>query len=386
MRLALMLGLSFVMLACPGSFKAKNPPCESNADCSVEELGSDFPDHVCRASQCYPSASAPGVEPGGDTGPQSVYDAGAAVDTGRTVECRQDEDCEAGEVCIGGYCLESGVPPRPEAGNSDAGGPAPELDAGTPDAGPPAPVLDAGGPTPPNGSSADLASQSCSSLLADYPELQSGSYWVDPDGAGPVVPIEVFCDMETGGGGWTLVLQRRVGNSNTESCGANLDEFVQGACGTVGALAQTDSYSIGRSSRQALVESSSGHWLVVQYGNNNIADPNDAFTLRHDGDVFDLFSEMEVVDTPVQAVCDQDGANCVRESVSFRYAGIGSIQGASCSGVLANETGSGVYGYCTALEAQLNHGFGDRSGAAEIKVWGVDAGGVSSFSERVLIK
>ena len=130
MRLALMLGLSFVMLACPGSFKAENPPCDSNADCSVEELGSDFPDHVCRASQCYPSASAPGLESGSDAGPQAVYDAGAVVDTGRTLECRQDDDCDEGEVCVGGYCLESGVTPVADTGPAADSGLEQQFDAG----------------------------------------------------------------------------------------------------------------------------------------------------------------------------------------------------------------------------------------------------------------
>ena len=39
----------------------------------------------------------------------------------------------------------------------------------------------------------------------------------DPDGAGGVDPFKVFCDMETDGGGWTLILNRNVNSDNTRS-------------------------------------------------------------------------------------------------------------------------------------------------------------------------
>lgn len=35
--------------------------------------------------------------------------------------------------------------------------------------------------------------------------VSSGNYSVDVDGAGPLAPYSVFCDMVTDGGGWTLV-------------------------------------------------------------------------------------------------------------------------------------------------------------------------------------
>ena len=46
---------------------------------------------------------------------------------------------------------------------------------------------------------------SCSTLLAEFPDLEDGAYWLDADGDGPAEPFETQCDMTTDGGGWTLV-------------------------------------------------------------------------------------------------------------------------------------------------------------------------------------
>jgi hypothetical protein len=43
----------------------------------------------------------------------------------------------------------------------------------------------------------------CRDLPASAP---SGSYVIDPDGTGPLPAFEASCDMENGGGGWTLIL------------------------------------------------------------------------------------------------------------------------------------------------------------------------------------
>ncbi|MFC1754635.1 FG-GAP-like repeat-containing protein [Thermoproteota archaeon] len=46
---------------------------------------------------------------------------------------------------------------------------------------------------------------SCYDILMSNPSSTNGSYWIDPDGAGGDSEFEVFCDMSTDGGGWTLV-------------------------------------------------------------------------------------------------------------------------------------------------------------------------------------
>lgn len=54
-----------------------------------------------------------------------------------------------------------------------------------------------------------VSGTTCKTILAADGTSASGVYTVDVDGAGPLDSFETWCDMETKGGGWTLVQNRQ---------------------------------------------------------------------------------------------------------------------------------------------------------------------------------
>jgi hypothetical protein len=101
---------------------------------------------------------------------------------------------------------------------------------------------------------------SCLALLQAGRAQGDGIYSLDLDGAGPLAPFDVYCDMSTNGGGWTLVeVVRSAYHTNT---GATNAALLPGRA-THAKLSDADIRTLATNgSRQAMVRHSSSTYIM----------------------------------------------------------------------------------------------------------------------------
>jgi hypothetical protein len=171
-------------------------PCDDGDGC---QDGDDCVSGVCTDDTCTAPTCDDGVHNGDETDVDCGGDVCGPCDDGD--DCVEPSDCVSGvctdDVCIAPACddgILNGTETDVDCGG-DVCGPCEDGETCEQDS-------DCISDSCPDGTCVPIPN-SCLDILLDDPTAEDGTYEIDPDGPGGLVPFDVECDMTTDGGGWT---------------------------------------------------------------------------------------------------------------------------------------------------------------------------------------